>query len=155
VSGPAGVVVLEDDRSGLPHEEFQNIEAVVQVGEVDLSRMLSLLEHVLFPDGTDQSPVGLDEAALPQFQVSAHQLVQRRFLSRILSVSQTLFDEFPRFLVGEFPASLAIRKVLVPEENTQGIGEMVFHDRSIHLLQVFWHNRPSIKKGPDFLQTFL
>jgi len=145
VGRAAGVVVLENDRRRLGHQILENIEAIVQVGEIDFAGVLPLLEHVRLFNGTHQPIVGIDEPTATQGKIPADQLIEGRLLARVLTVAQPLFNEFPRFVVGEFPGSLAIDQFLVPEADAKRVGKVVFHHRPVHFFQVLTHGSSSLE----------
>jgi hypothetical protein len=113
--GAAGVVVLQDDAGRFFVQKFDDIEAVVQVGEVGLAGVLARLEHAGFVQGAHQPQAGFDEPAGSQGEVAPHQLVEGRLLVGVFPVAQPAFDDLPAFGVGNLPGALAVHQLLVAE----------------------------------------
>jgi len=49
----AGVVMLEDNRRRFINQVLDDVEAVVNIGEIDFSRMFAHLQHIFHRDGAD------------------------------------------------------------------------------------------------------
>ena len=131
----AGVIVLEDHRGGLFLETLDDVQAVVQVREVGLARVLAGLDHGRFIDGAGQAVIGVQEMALPQGQVAPHQLIEGRLLAGVLPVAQPHLDDLP-FGVGQFPGALAVDELLVAKADGHLRGEMVCHHGAVHGLDI-------------------
>ena len=135
----AGVVVLQDRDARALHQELENVQPVVHVGQVDLAGMLSELEQVRFGERRDQPSARLDEPALAEDEVAVDELVEGRFLAGILAVAQPLLDALAGVLVGDLPGALAVDERLVAEGNLHLGRKMVVHDRPVRGLHVFGH----------------
>ena len=133
--GAAGVVVLEDHRGGFLLEPLDDIQAVVQVGQVGLARVLAGLDHGRFIDGAGETVIGVQEVTLPQGQVAPHQFVEGGFLAGVLPVAQPHLDDLA-FGVGQFPGALAVDELLVAEADGHFRGEMVCHHGAVHGLDI-------------------
>ena len=123
--------MLEDDSGRLIHEVFEDIEAVVHVGKIDLARMLAHLQHVIHSEGAYQPPARLDETTVAQNQVAVHQLVKGRLLVRIFSVAQTAFLRFAR-LIRDRPGFFVIEQGLAAQSDGHLWGEGITPEGGIH-----------------------
>ena len=133
--GAAGVVVLEDHRGGFLLEPLDDIQAVVQVRQVGLARVLAGLDHGRFIDGAGEPVIGVQEVTLPQGQVAPHQFVEGGFLAGVLPVAQPHLDDLA-FGVGQFPGALAVDELLVAEADGHLRGKMVCHHGAVHGLDI-------------------
>ncbi len=87
VGGAAGIVVFEDDGGRPVHQVLQDVEAVVDIGQVDLARVLAHLEHVLDRDRRDEAVARFDEGAVPENQIAVDQFVQGCLLIGVFSIA--------------------------------------------------------------------
>ena len=99
--------MLQDRRGGLLLQVFDDIEAVVQVGQVGLARVLARLDHGRLVDGAGEAVARVQEVAAAQGEVAAHQLVEGRLLAGVFAVAQPHFDDLA-LGVGQLPGAFAV-----------------------------------------------
>ncbi len=124
VGRAAGVVVLEDDGCRTIHEILEDIEAVVDVGEVDLAGMLAHLAHILDLDPGDQTVAGLDKGAFAQSQIAVDQLIEGGLLIRVLAIAHAPLVN-GTVLLFDSPGPLAIDQPLVAKRDGHVHGEVI------------------------------
>ena len=120
-------------------EVLQDIEGIIHVCEVNLSRMLSALEHTFFCNSRNQTIPRFDKSAVTQSQVTAYELVERSFLPRIFTVPKSLFNKFTCLLIRNLPRPLPVYEHLITITNRDFRREMVIHYRAIHFLEIIAH----------------
>ena len=94
--------------------------------------MLAELQQHRFVEGRNQALARIDEPALTEGQVSAHELVERGLLSRVFAVAQPA-------LLGlavdvDAPGSFAEREALIPQGDGHLGWEVIGDDRFVGLL---------------------
>ena len=127
--------MLQDRRGGLCLQVLDDIEAVVQVGQVGLARVLARLDHGRFVDGAGEAVIGVEEVAAPQGQVAAHQFVEGRLLAGVFAVAQPHFDDLA-LGVGQLPGAFAVDQLLVAKGDGHLRGKMVRHHGAVHGLDI-------------------
>ena len=83
--------MFENDCGRFVHQILEDIQAIVDVGEVDFSRMLANLQHIFNSDGRNQTVTWFNILAVAQGEVAVDQLIECRFLIGILPVTDTSF----------------------------------------------------------------
>ncbi len=135
IGGAAGVVVLEDDSGWFTHEIFEDIEAVINIGQIDLAGMFSHLEHVLDLDSRDQTIARIDKGAVAKGQIAVDQFIEGCLLVRVLAITNAPFVNGAILLL-DSPGPLAIDQLLVAEGDGHIHGEMVAENGGVHFFQI-------------------
>ncbi len=131
--------MLHDGARRLHIEEPEDVERVVDIGQVDLAGVLPDLELVLLGHLAHQPRIEVEEAHVAQRYVAVYQLVERRRLVGVIAVAQALHDLrlFARVVNG--PHFLAVGEGLPAHVYGDRVGELVLDYFSVHFFD-FCHS---------------
>ena len=138
---PAGVIMFDNNNGGFIRKIAQNIERIVCIGQICLSRVFTGLKKL---DIRCQKLSGLDGFSLSQHQIAIDQLVKGGFLTWIFTISESFFN------IIDNPEHFFIKKCLafirVDKTDLHLGGKVVIHYGSIHFFQILSHRlTPSLQ----------
>ena len=82
----AGIVVFDDECSGLVCQVLQNVGSVVHVREVGLAGMLACLDHLLFAQARDNAVLRTAPGDAAKGELAFCQLVEGSGLVRVFAI---------------------------------------------------------------------
>ena len=99
--------MLEDDRSRPVYEIFEYIETVIDVGQIDFTRMFTDLKHILCSNGGHETVFRFDKGAVAKRQVAINELVECCFLVGIFAITYSPLIKAAVFLF-DIPGTFTI-----------------------------------------------
>ena len=127
--------MLQDGAGRHLVEEPQDVEGIIDIGNVGFPRVFSHLEHVFLSDLAREASVKIEKPHIAENDVAVYQLINGRGLVRVFAVAQAPFNI--AFLVGveDVPDLLLVKQYLATHVDFDGVGKIVFDDLFVHLLK--------------------
>ena len=127
--------MLEDDCGWFIHQVFDDIEAVIHIGQVDLTWMFADLQHILNRNAAYQGVARLDKFTVCQSQVSIDQFVKGGLLIRVFPITQATFIHCAVFH-GDAPGTFSIDQSLIVKRNGHLHGKRITKNGCVHFFDV-------------------
>ena len=124
--------MLNDDGARLIHQVAEDVQGIVGIRDIRLTGMLSALEK--FGDGGKRL-VRAEHLHLTKHEIAVYKLVERGFLTGILTVAQ------PLLLAADVPGDLLVAQrlalIAVDERNLHARRKMIRLDGLVCFLEIF------------------